>query len=103
MDTNIIITYERRPCLVEIIGRRSRGEVSAKETRRGLFHGFVTVAEVAAPSIARGSHNGGQLSDVFALVEFSDGTVRKVDPERLQFLDSAAEFDCYAWPEEATP
>lgn len=102
MNTEIIIKCERRPCLVEF-RVHSRKSIAELETRRALFHCFVTVAEVAAPSVMRGGHNGGQLSDVFALVEFSDGKLQKVEPERVRFLDSAAEFDGIAWPEDHAP
>lgn len=41
-----------------------------------------------------------QLHNVQALVEFADGTVARVWPQDIQFIDTRPEFDEYAWPEE---
>lgn len=96
LNSTITIEPERRPCMVS---RRSRsGEIL--ERQRALFHQLVTVREIVPPSPVRGGHQGGQVQDVFAVVEFDDGTLNKVDPERVQFLDSAAVFGEYVWPDE---
>lgn len=38
---------------------------------------------------------GGQVSDVYGLVELEDGSVEIVSPKSIRFLDSP--FNDYAW------
>jgi hypothetical protein len=64
---------------------------------RAIFHGWTFEAEVVAPALIRGGHNGGQLSSTMALVEFETGRCGKVHPERVMFLDSAGRFKAYDW------
>ena len=88
MNSRIDIEFTLRPCIV-------RGEESAKNA---LFHRWVDVAEVIPPSPIRGGHGGGQLWCVYGIVEFEDGSVQKVFPERIRFIDRMhSEF---AWEEE---
>ena len=88
--SEINIKAELRPCMVR--------DPKTQDLVPALWHCWSHVAEVVAPSPLRGGHAGGQLSSTFALVEFEDGTVAKVHPERVAFLSSAEKFKEYAWP-----
>lgn len=57
---------------------------------KALFHRW---ADIASPLV--GGPPGGQLYQVYGLVEFEDGTVQMVDPERIRFEDT--DFGQYAW------
>lgn len=77
-------TDHRRPCL-------ARGE-------RALFHCW---ADNARPGTAYGTVESEaerrfQLWSVGAIVEFEDGTCRRVWPSEVQFLDGG-NFDAYDW------
>lgn len=52
----------------------------------GYFHTWEQWANVVDASPLRGGHPGGQVSQAFGIVEFSDG-VRRVDPTEIQFCD----------------
>lgn len=77
------ITVSLRPCITNL--------------GNGLFHRWVDRAEVATPSVLRGGHNGGQLWEVFGLVELEDGTVVEVLPNNIKFVDNLCEG--FAWPD----
>lgn len=84
-----------RPCLVYT--KEKKGAINETSTVHALFHAWAHEAEVIAQSLMRGGHPGGQLSHTFALVEFEDGTVKMVNPERVKFLDNAEKFEEYDW------
>ena len=65
----------KRPCIV-------KGDTKA------LFHCWFQVSEIVAPSVRKGGHAGGVISGVLGLVEYEDGTVHKILPENIQFLDN---------------
>jgi hypothetical protein len=50
-----------------------------------FFHRWVEDAWIVPPSLMVGGHNGGNVRSTFALVEFQDGSVKKVDPEAVRF------------------
>ena len=58
-----------------------------------LFHCFEQRSHIVSPSIAVGGHPGGQISQVFALIEDKNGKVKFVEPETITFTDN--EFDNY--------
>lgn len=62
---------------------------------KALFHRWADMAQVVGASPLAGGSPGGQLYHVYGLVEFEDGTVQMVDPERIQFEDT--DFGQYAW------
>ncbi len=62
--------------------------------RRAVFHKWVEVSEVIPPSLFVDGPPGGTISDTLALVEFEDGSVSKVRPERVIFLDPAVTKFC---------
>lgn len=82
------ITDTRRPCW-------ARG-------RRALFHRWVASAH---PVLPRGEEPGEnaryyQFRNVTALVEYEDGTVARIFPDNIQFVDDAGGFDRFTWPGE---
>ena len=88
-----ITTLTGRPCKVLFL-RRTDAEV-----RDAFFHGFFTESYVAPASALKGGRPGGQVSTVQALVELRDGSVLRVDPQHIHFLDSRARFEEYDWGE----
>ena len=80
-----LIGPERRPCYVD--------------DRKGVFHQWINRAEVVAPSMMVGGHPGGQLWEVFGLVEFEDGHMEEVYPMEVQFADGGY-FEDTAWIEK---
>lgn len=69
---DIKIRYETRGCLVD--------------GRPGLFHCWEHWSNLVDESPLRGGHPGGQVSQVFGIVEFDNG-VRRVDPVKIKFCD----------------
>lgn len=68
----LIKTIAYRPCYV-------KGE-------KALFHQWAHVAHVRDAIMTY--QTPGQLSNVFGIVEFEDGTVKEVYPYEIQFCDS---------------
>lgn len=58
------------------------------EDEEMLFHCWFQVSEIVAPSIMNGGHNGGVISGILGLVEDRKGYIRRVYPEKIQFLDN---------------
>ena len=82
----ITITTEKRPCLVN--------------GRRALFHRW---ADSARPVVPRGieeidPETRYQCWNVHGIVEFEDGTVQRIWPSEIQFVDGG-DFDQIAWPD----
>lgn len=50
------------------------------------FHCWEQYSDVVDASPLRGGHPGGQVSQVFGIVEFKDG-VRRVEPFHIKFCD----------------
>lgn len=59
--------------------------------KAALFHTFEQYSEIVPPSIAVGGHSGGVIAEVFAIVEYEDGTVGRVRISSLRFTDRKAE------------
>jgi hypothetical protein len=70
------------------------------ESRPAFCHHFSTVAYVLAPSILKGGHPGGQISEPCAIVEYKDGTVHTVPPSAVRFLDTEHLMQQYVWDEQ---
>lgn len=78
---------EYRPCLVE--------------GRKALFHRWVDNARPVRRNYATEDDTENyQLHNVQALVEFEDGTVARVWPQYIQFIDIHPKFMEYVWPDE---
>lgn len=58
--------------------------------KKALFHTFEQYSEIVPPSIAVGGHSGGVIAEVFAIVEYEDGTVGRVRISLLRFTDRKA-------------
>lgn len=52
----------------------------------GYFHLWEQWSNVVDASPLRGGHPGGQIGQVYRIVEFRDG-VRRVDPSSIKFCD----------------
>jgi len=55
--------------------------------KKAMFHQWINRAQVAPPSMMIGGHPGGQLWEVFGLVEFEDGHVGEAYPNNIVFAD----------------
>lgn len=61
------------------------------EDERGVFwfHCWSHVSEILPPSILAHGHNGGVVSDTFAIVEAEDGSIARVRPEKIRFISNS--------------
>lgn len=73
-----------RPCLID----------PKDNPTKAWFHRWTERSENIPPSPMIGGHSGGVLKYALALVEFEDGHVREVAPERVKFTDTEIR-DCY--------
>ena len=55
---------------------------------KAMFHRWAEVSQIVPPSPMVGGHLGGVAKDIVALVEFEDGTIRELSPNRIRFLDN---------------
>lgn len=79
----IHIDVKMRPCLV------------GHEKKRCLFHGLFQDSDVYAPSLMVGGHNGGVVAGPVAIVETEDGSLIRVNPIDIKFLET--KHDEYSW------
>ena len=70
-----LMVCEYRPCIC-LIGRNEE---------KALFHKWTTVA-IVKDAIMRGT-TGGQIQNDYALVELENGTIQRVEPDRIVFID----------------
>lgn len=93
---DIDIGWDLRPCIIS--GQRtSRGITELPDDEPALFHCITHRANVIPPSLLKGGHPGGQLAEVYALVEYRDGHLEEVSLDRVQFLDSKEKFEACDW------
>lgn len=78
-----ITTSDYRPCIVEGF--------------KAIFHRWEEKSWVVPPSPLVGGHSGGTVRGVFAIVEMEDGTVREVEPTKLNFGDNRRLFERYCF------
>lgn len=112
LDGKITIERELRPCMVKIPKRVKKHTVKPASTITGemtlyteepeceikaLFHCWNFCSELYDASPMIGGHPGGQAFDTFAIVEYEDGTIHKVEPTCIRFVDNAIRE--YAFPE----
>jgi len=64
-----------RPCKVK----------GKDKEEKGWFHGWEHWSNVVGESAMIGGHSAGQISQVFGLVEFEDGTVKRIQPYDIVF------------------
>ncbi len=55
--------------------------------RKALFHKWTEVSQIIPPSPMIGGHEGGIVRSALGIVEYEDGTVGTVYPERIKFTD----------------
>ena len=67
------------------------------ENENYLFHCFEHCSYVVPPSMLTGGHPGGQISQVYAIIEDKDGNIKHVGPEEITFTDHM--FRNYYFPE----
>lgn len=84
-NSEIKITVERRPCFAK--------------GKRAMFHRW---ADAARPVVPRGmeeteTQERYQHYTVRAIVEYEDGTINRVWPSDIVFVDGGG-FEDYAWP-----
>lgn len=58
--------------------------------RNAVFHEWEAYAEVVGESPLLGGHSAGQISCIFGIVEYEDGTVSSVVPHDIVFTDGLA-------------
>lgn len=79
MNNTITIEFQRRECVVNY-----------KDGKKlGFFHQWEQWSNVIGESPLIGGHSAGQISQVYGIVEFSDGSVKRVEPTLIRFVDMA--------------
>lgn len=84
MSNKIEFVSQLRPCYVD--------------GTKALFHCWGQHRRVVEPSPMIGGGPGGTVSYTLGIVEFGDGTVKQVFPEKIKFIDNA--FDEYYWEDQ---
>ena len=73
LDGTLTITNsEYRPCVVD--------------EKRAMFHRWEQRADVVDASPLRGGHPGGQYWITLGIVEYEDGSMDEISPEKSDFL-----------------
>ena len=85
---NIEINFGVRPCIVKQNG----------EERKALFHMWNNFAKPVAADVYAGGCPEGQISIVFGIVEYEDGSVDEVRPAQIRFVDN--KIKGYAFEED---
>lgn len=71
------ITESLRPCIAD--------------GRKAIFHRWCDISEIVPPSLMVGGHGGGVIQDTFAIVEYEDGSIGRIAPEKIKFSDNLFE------------
>lgn len=85
---NIEINFGVRPCIVKQNG----------EEKKALFHMWNNFAKPVAADVYAGGCPEGQISIVFGIVEYEDGSVDEVRPAQIRFVDN--KIKDYAFEED---
>jgi hypothetical protein len=85
---NIEINFGVRPCIVTQNG----------EEKKALFHMWNNFAKPVAADVYAGGCPEGQISIVFGIVEYEDGSVDEVRPAQIRFVDN--KIKGYAFEED---
>lgn len=75
---SIEINFGVRPCIVKQNG----------EEKKALFHMWNNFAKPVAADVYAGGCPEGQISIVFGIVEYEDGSVDEVRPAQIRFVDN---------------
>ena len=98
-DGKITIGIDYRPCIVHIPEQREYFYENRKrkykvkkssEDVKAVFHCWNHHSELYDASPMNGGHpgGGGQVSEIFGIVEYEDGTVHEVKPRNIRFVDN---------------
>ena len=60
--------------------------------QKAMFHCWSHESWPVGPSLLVGGHSGGIVAKTLGIVEFENGTINKVEPESIIFVDGGA-FD----------
>lgn len=85
---SIEISFGVRPCIVKQNGKE----------KKALFHMWNNFAKPVAADVYAGGCPEGQISIVFGIVEYEDGSVDEVRPAQIQFVDN--KIKGYAFEED---
>lgn len=85
---SIEISFAVRPCIVKQNG----------EEKKALFHMLNNFAKPVAADVYAGGCPEGQISIVFGIVEYEDGSVDEVRPAQIRFVDN--KIKGYAFEED---
>ena len=85
---NIEINFGVRPCIVKQNG----------EEKKALFHMWNNFAKPVAADVYAGGCPEGQISIVFGIVEYEDGSVDEGRPAQIRFVDN--KIKGYAFEED---
>lgn len=85
---SIEISFAVRPCIVKQNG----------EEKKALFHMWNNFAKPVAADVYAGGCPEGQISIVFGIVEYEDGSVDEVCPAQIRFVDN--KIKGYAFEED---
>lgn len=75
---NIEINFGVRPCIVTQNG----------EEKKALFHMWEKFCKACCSGLYIGGCPEGQMSMIFGLVEYNDGTMGEVNPSQIRFVDN---------------
>ena len=75
---SIEISFAVRPCIVKQNG----------EEKKALFHMWENFAKPVAADLYIGGCPEGQMSMIFGLVEYEDGTMGEVNPSQIRLDDN---------------
>lgn len=75
---NVEINFGVRPCIVKQNGKE----------KKALFHMWNNFAKPVAADVYAGGCPEGQISIVFGIVEYEDGSVDEVRPAQIRFTDN---------------
>lgn len=53
---------------------------------KATFHCWEQYSTIVEPSVLKRSHTGGQISQVFGIVEFKDGSIKRIQPYEIKFV-----------------
>ena len=73
--------------------------VNGKKKRKGLFHRWYEYNQVLEPSLLVGGTPGGQISVLYAVVEFEDGHIGLVNPTSIIFVGTENKMKDYDFGE----
>lgn len=79
----------RRPCIC----------LTSDGFKKCLFHCWSNESYIVGPSLMVGGHNGGTVSNTVGILEFEDGSIKKVNPNDFRFDDDGG-FKDFAWSSE---